>query len=71
MTLIKPPDSFDWELHGDWYRLLVNGKRTALGVCVIRPDEAKQRLSTQEDLKMAMIEAGRQLLGEELLSYLG
>jgi len=49
MTLIKPPDSFDWELHDDWYRLLVNGKRTVVGVFVISPDEARQTLSSLED----------------------
>jgi hypothetical protein len=70
MTEIKSSDSFGWELYGDWYRLLVNGRRTALGVCVIRPDEARQALSTQEDLKMAMIDAARQMLGEGLLIYL-
>ena len=67
MTMIKPPDSFDWERYGDWYRLLVNGKRTALGVCVISPDEAKQTLSSQEDLKTAMIDDAKQMLGEALL----
>ena len=38
--------------------------------CVISPDEAKQTLSTQEDLKSAMIEATSQMLGEGLLIYL-
>jgi hypothetical protein len=70
MTEIKAADSFDWELTGDWCRLLVNGNRTALGVCVIRPDEARQTLSTQEDLKMAMIDAARQMLCKGLLIYL-
>jgi hypothetical protein len=70
MNAIKSPDSFDWELYGDWYRLLANGKRTVLGACVIRPDEAGQTLSIQEDLKAAMIHAARQMLGEGLLIYL-
>lgn len=70
MTEIKASDLFDWELYGDWHRLLVNGRRTALGVCVIRPDEAEQTLSTQEDLKVAMIDAARQMLSKGLLIYL-
>jgi hypothetical protein len=70
MTVIKPPDSFSWKRNGNWYRLLVNGKRTAFGVCVISHGEARQSLSAQEHLKMAMIDAARQMLGEGLLVYL-
>ena len=55
-------NTFDWERDGEWYRLLINGSRSAIGVCVIEPCESKQTHSTQADLQRVLIEAVEQLL---------
>ena len=53
---------FDWERDGDWYRLLINGSRSAFGVCVIESYEAKPTHSTQDNLQRALIDALEQML---------
>ena len=55
-------NTFDWERDGEWYRLLINGSRSAFGVCVIESHEAKQTYSTQVDLQRALIDAVEQML---------